>query len=104
MESPCKAHTRTICTDWLCLLKGNITAPEELITSCPVSCAIPCGAFLQQVIDLFFFLSNVPGLLDVVTKTLLLLEEVVLDYLADYVLVNKVGKVMFQIEMVLLKA
>lgn len=98
----CLNHSGTDCTNWYYVLDQNITALEELINSCPVSCKIPCGAFLQQIIELSFIISDVPGLLDVVTQQPL--EEVTLDYLTDFVKAKKVGEMSFQLKSVLLKA
>ena len=86
----CEDHQGTDCTSWKYLLGENITALQQLIDGCPVSCNIPCGAFSQQLIDLSFIVSDISGLLDVVTQTPL--EEVALDYLTDYVDANYKGE------------
>ncbi|KAI2502363.1 hypothetical protein MHU86_12095 [Fragilaria crotonensis] len=78
-----------------------MTALAELIESCPVSCKIPCGSFSLQMIDLSLILSNVSGMLDVMTQTPL--EEIGLEYLTKYIASNYVDDITFVIESITLK-
>jgi hypothetical protein len=86
----CKHHQGTDCTVWKYVLGENITVLQQLISSCPISCNIPCGALSQQLIVLSFTISNIAGLLNAATQTPL--EEVALDYLTDYVDANYIGE------------
>jgi hypothetical protein len=98
----CKYHRGTDCTSWKYVLGGNLTAVQDLINSCPVSCNVPCGAFALHIIDLSFIVSNISGLLDVVTQSPL--ENVAQAYLPQYVDENYGGKITFVLESVTLKS
>lgn len=71
-------HRGMDCTSWKYVLGGIITAVENLINSCPVSCNAPCGAFSLHTFDLSLTVSNISSLLDVLMQTPL--ENAALDY------------------------
>ena len=92
----CDDHKGTDCVQWR-VLGLNTTELGALIENCPQTCNIPCGSFSQFSLSLSFRLSNIPGLLDAVSKTSL--EISAYDAILEYVRAEK-RSVIFELDKV----